>query len=200
MLRKLSSQAPAVRVQPHCHAHVRQPLPLLLKETKMPQIQDSADEFHLRNTRTMERSRKTTNLLTFDISQYARFALAYTNGTGGWKAQLQLPSWLSTSVYEFTSAPAIAGWTYSYRIYNIIPDDSEIIRKISCGDLLGVRQMFSSRNASPFDRTSDGMSLLHVCMPFSSHMARCLLQLVRSIESAIRNMPAITHTWPPVIA
>lgn len=167
MLRKLTSQVSAARVQPQCHAHVRssqQTLPLLLNETKMPQSQNGAGETLYRNRRTMERSRKTTNLLTFDVSQYARFALAYTNGTGGWKAQLQLPSWLSTSVYEFTSAPAIAGWTYSYRVYNIIRDDSEIIKKIECGDLIGVQQMFSSRSASPFDRTTDGLSLLHVCI------------------------------------
>lgn len=168
MLRKLSSQVSAERVQPHCHAHVRsslQSLPLLLQETKMPQ--NGAAEPLYRNRRAMERSKKTTNLLTFDISQYARFALAYTNGTGGWKAQLQLPSWISTSVYEFISAPAIAGWTYSYRVYSIIPDDSEVIRKIKCGDLVGIQQMFSSRDASPFDRTTDGTSLLHVRMDYS---------------------------------
>lgn len=166
MLRKLSSQVSAARVQPQCHAHVRQPLPLLLHE-KMPQTQTEADEFDYRNKRTMERSRETTDLLKFDISQYARFALAYTNATGGWRAQLQLPSWLSTRVYEFISAPVVSGWTYSYRVYNVIADDSEIIRKIRCGDIVGVRQMFSSRTASPFDRDADGDSLLYVCMPCS---------------------------------
>lgn len=167
MLRKLSSQAPAPRVQPQRHALVRQSrqsLPLLPQEKKMPQFQDDADEFFPKSNKTIERSKKTTNQWTITISQYARFALTCTNEAGGWKAQLQLPGWISTSVYEFLSAPAIAGWTYSYRVYNVIPEGSEIIKKIECGDIVGVRQMFSSRKASPFDRNASGESLLYVRM------------------------------------
>lgn len=78
-----------------------------------------------------------------------------------------MPDWLSRSVYEFMSAPAIAGWTYSYRVYNVIPDDSEIIMKIHDGDVVGVRQMFTSRKASPFDKIRGKESLLSVCIHLS---------------------------------
>lgn len=162
MLRKLSSQTIAKRFQPQNHGQVQQTLTQQPK-VKMPQIQFDENELLVRNKRAIERSSKTTNLLSFTLSKYARFVLTYTQTNGGWQAQLQLPSWLSTSVYEFISAPAIAGWAYSYRVYNIIHDDSEIIRKIKCGDLIGVRQLFSNRDASPFDRSARGMSLLYVC-------------------------------------
>lgn len=184
MLRKLSSQTLAVRVQPQQHAQVRRPL-LQEEQEKMPQEQTEGDEYLLRTTNVIERSRKTTDLFTLNLSQYARFALAHTKSTGAWQAQLQVPKWLSTSVYEFMSAPAIAGWTYSYRIYNIIPDDSEIIKKIASGDLIGVREMFSNRDASPFDRNAAGRSLLYVRTRFSCHMDRNLLLKARSIKSTI---------------
>ncbi|PTB65979.1 hypothetical protein BBK36DRAFT_1203298 [Trichoderma citrinoviride] len=64
-------------------------------------------------------------------------------------------------LYELISEPAIAGWTYTYRVYNVIPDNSEIIARVKMGDVVGVRQMFSSRKASPFDKSQGGESLLH---------------------------------------
>ncbi|KAL7793242.1 hypothetical protein V8C37DRAFT_378907 [Trichoderma ceciliae] len=156
MLRTLSSQT---RVQPQLHKQVQSPLPQQPQE-KMPQVQTETDGYLSTTKNVAEKSRKTQSF-TFTLSQYARFALTYTATTGAWQAQLCVPSWLSASMYELISAPAIAGWTYSYRVYNIIPNNSEIIMKVADGDLLGVRQMFSSRKASPFDKSQEGESLLY---------------------------------------
>ncbi|KAK4061481.1 uncharacterized protein Triagg1_10338 [Trichoderma aggressivum f. europaeum] len=163
MLRKLSSQTTSARFQPQHHAQVQQLLPQRPQE-KMPHSQTERDEDLIETEDAISRSRKTTNLFAFNFAQYLRFALAHTKSTGAWQAQLQVPKWLSTSVYEFMSEPAIAGWTYTYRVYNIIPNDSEIIKKINSGDLIGVREMFNNRDASPFDRNAAGGSLLYVCL------------------------------------
>ncbi|KAL7939126.1 hypothetical protein V8C35DRAFT_285787 [Trichoderma chlorosporum] len=177
MLRRLSSQTTAARFQPQHQTQVQQPLPQQ-RQKKMPQNQTESEEDFLGTKTVIERSKKTTDLFTFDFAQHLRFALAHTRSTGAWQAQLQMPKWLSTSVYEFMSTPAIAGWTYSYRIYNVIPDGSEIIMKIKNGDVVGVRQMFTSKRASPFDKTSDGGSLLyHAASSRRYEMCQLLLQM-----------------------
>ncbi|QYS96584.1 hypothetical protein H0G86_003823 [Trichoderma simmonsii] len=160
MLRKLSSQTTSARFQPQHHAQVQQPISQQ-PQIKMPHKQTEGDEELIVTQDVIARSRKTTDLFAFNFAQHLRFALAHTKSTGAWQAQLQVPKWLSTSVYEFMSEPAIAGWTYTYRVYNIIPDESEIITKIRSGDVVGVRQIFTSRKASPFDKTIDGKSLLY---------------------------------------
>ncbi|KAJ4324475.1 hypothetical protein N0V84_003899 [Fusarium piperis] len=97
---------------------------------------------------------------TYSPSKLGRFALAYATTTGAWQAYIQWPSWLSQSVFEVQSSPTLCGWTYSYRIYNIISSTSEIIEKIRVGDKARVLELFNSRQASPFDKDQNGQSLL----------------------------------------
>lgn len=171
MLRKLSSQAPAARVQPQRHGDVESSFQPLTQspqknqqpQRKMPQTQSGLIEYITATKDAVKRSEDTQSF-HFTLSQYVRFALTYSKTTGAWQAEVKIPDWLSRSVYEFMSAPAIAGWTYSYRVYNVIPDDSEIIMKIHDGDVSGVRQMFTSRKASPFDKIRGKESLLSVCI------------------------------------
>ncbi|KAL6877061.1 hypothetical protein J3F83DRAFT_759385 [Trichoderma novae-zelandiae] len=193
MLRKLSSnsQALAVRVQPQHHTrNSRPPSPQLQRKEKMPQEQTGQtgqtdlDHYLLAAENVATRSKNTTDLLTFNCSQYVKFALAHTKSTGAWQAQLQMPKWLSTSMYELISAPAIAGWTYTYRVYNVVPDNSEIIQKINDGDLVGVRQMFSSKKASPFDKSQGGESLLYYAAT-SQQYEICQLLLKLGLQSLL---------------
>lgn len=99
---------------------------------------------------------------TYSPSKLGRFALAYTTATGAWQAYIQWPSWLSQSVCEIQSSPTLCGWTYNYRMYNIVSTKSEIIQKIRVGDKAGVLELFNSRQASPFDKDQNGQSLLFV--------------------------------------
>ncbi|KAI5462146.1 hypothetical protein BGZ63DRAFT_206122 [Mariannaea sp. PMI_226] len=129
--------------------------------------QDSEDEERLgrnatENKSLVRRSKMLPNTTrSYAPSKLGRFALASRSSTGAWKAYLQWPSWLSQSVFEFDSRPSLAGWTYSYRIYNVIPYKSEIMRRVQAGDKPGVLELFRTRQASPFDRDEDGSSLLH---------------------------------------
>lgn len=110
---------------------------------------------------------------TYTPSRLGRFAMAYTTSTGAWQAYIQWPSWLSASVYELQSSPSLGGWSYNYRVYNIISPNSEIIQKIIKGDKNGVLELFNTRKASPFDKDDEGHSLLYV-----SHHLPVLLKLL----------------------
>ncbi|KAI3587065.1 hypothetical protein IWW34DRAFT_720967 [Fusarium oxysporum f. sp. albedinis] len=94
-------------------------------------------------------------------SKFGRFAMAYATTTGAWQAYLQLPSWLSSSVHELQSTPTGCGWTYNYRVYNVVSSESDIIQRIREGDRAGVRELFGTRKASPFDKDEFGHSLLY---------------------------------------
>ena len=47
-------------------------------------------------------------------------------------------------------------------VFNIVPDDSEMIRCVSRNDLQGIQKLFERRQASPTDVDKDGFSLLSV--------------------------------------
>lgn len=48
------------------------------------------------------------------------------------------------------------------KTFNVIPDDSEIISRITCNDLNGLQTLFDKREASPTDVDASGFSLLSV--------------------------------------
>ncbi|KAH7321345.1 hypothetical protein B0I35DRAFT_212665 [Stachybotrys elegans] len=93
---------------------------------------------------------------------YGRFAVRYRKQTGAWRVYIQMPMWLSSSIYELETKPSPTGWSLQSRAYNVIPWDSEIFLRIEHGDLSGVKQMLQTRRASLFDVTESGMSLLGV--------------------------------------
>lgn len=96
-------------------------------------------------------------------SKWGRFGMTYTKGTGAWQACIQWPSWIAATRFEFLSNPTASGWNYQYRVYNIISPTSEIINRVRKGDIKGVRELFDTGKASPFDKDDEGNSLLHVC-------------------------------------
>ncbi|KAF4493213.1 hypothetical protein FAGAP_10663 [Fusarium agapanthi] len=101
------------------------------------------------------------NKKKYTASRFGRFIMAYATTTGAWQAYLQLPSWLSSSVYELQSTPTGYGWTYNYRVYNVVSSESDIIQRIEEGDRAGVLELFGARKASPFDKDESGHSLLY---------------------------------------
>lgn len=103
--------------------------------------------------------------LTMEKSKRAadeRFALltsrkAHTRKLFSW----WLPLWWSTIVWELCSAPQ-SGWDYGLRVYNVVHEESAIIRSILTKDTATVVRLFRSKEASPFDRDEENRSLLHV--------------------------------------
>ncbi|KAG5663717.1 hypothetical protein KAF25_006302 [Fusarium avenaceum] len=121
---------------------------------------------------------------TYTPSKLGRFAMAYTTSTGAWQAYIQWPSWLSASVYELQSSPSLGGWSYNYRVYNIISPKSEIIQKIENGDKNGVLELFNTRKASPFDKDDEGHSLLYYAAE-SKRFELCQLFLSLGLQNAL---------------
>lgn len=101
---------------------------------------------------------------TFSPSKTGRFSISYVTNTGAWQACVQWPSWLSQSVVEIQSNPTLWSSTYSFRTYNIVSFDSDIVQMVRDGDKNGVLELFRSRQASPFDKDEYGSSLLFVML------------------------------------
>ncbi|KAL2675132.1 hypothetical protein Neosp_011312 [[Neocosmospora] mangrovei] len=94
-------------------------------------------------------------------SSNSRMGLTYTKEKNAWRARLRLPTWLSPAVYEFQSSSTLSSWSFTYRVYNIISPESEILQTIEKGDKDGVLELFNARKASPFDQDHRGYSLLY---------------------------------------
>ncbi|EMT61481.1 hypothetical protein FOC4_g10014542 [Fusarium odoratissimum] len=124
----------------------------------------------------------------YTASRFGRFVMAYATTTGAWQAYLQLPSWLSSSVYELQSTPTGYGWTYNYRVYNLVSSKSDIIRKIKQGDRDGILELFGARKASPFDKDEYGQSLLYHAAK-SKSLEICQLLLSLGLREALVEKP-----------
>lgn len=61
---------------------------------------------------------------------------------------------------------ALGRWTFTFRISRIVPDDSPIFRICATEDHSSVLRLFESGQASPFDQTASGITLLHVSKLF----------------------------------
>jgi hypothetical protein len=80
------------------------------------------------------------------------------------KARLRIPKWLfgvsrAIDIYETS---AIMGWNYSIQVYNVLPNSAPIFEMVSKGNIEGVQNLFSTGQASPFVRDTNGLSLLDV--------------------------------------
>lgn len=77
--------------------------------------------------------------------------------------RLSLPRWMTTKVIEVAGTRAPSGWNCMLRSYNVIPRNSPAIRCALCGNLQGLQDLFTARQASPFDQVEDtGLTILYV--------------------------------------
>lgn len=61
---------------------------------------------------------------------------------------------------------ATRGLTWSLRPYNIVPDNFPTFRLARENNLIALRGLFQTGQASPDDSTNDGWTLVHVCFSF----------------------------------
>jgi hypothetical protein len=54
-------------------------------------------------------------------------------------------------VLEVAGIKAPGGWNWYLRAYNVIPLDAKAVHFVMNGNIQGLQDMFSSRQASPFD-------------------------------------------------
>jgi len=76
--------------------------------------------------------------------------------------QFRPMSWISQRGFSILSSRAYGRWQYSFRSYRIITMDDPVYAACVTGDLGKVKKLCGEGQATPFDTTSDGWSLLHV--------------------------------------
>jgi hypothetical protein len=75
--------------------------------------------------------------------------------------QLRLPNLFLNPVWEFSVYKANQGWDFSFRSYNIRPNNAQIFEAILNGDLSQVCELLHSGRASIWDRDPSGKGVLH---------------------------------------
>jgi hypothetical protein len=76
---------------------------------------------------------------------------------------LQPPSWMAMKVWEAELRTASSGWQKfaAVRSYNIRPSNSFVFQCVKSDKYDDLSHLFSSREASRFDRDQDGYSLIY---------------------------------------
>jgi hypothetical protein len=79
-------------------------------------------------------------------------------------ARLRTPAWLSLSgsAWEVCCYKAKSGWMFTAQTYRVVPRNSPIMEFAQCGDVKGIQELFEKKMASPYDRRSDGFTVLDV--------------------------------------
>jgi hypothetical protein len=80
------------------------------------------------------------------------------------KARFQIPKWFfgGSRAIEIYECEAHAGWNFNIQVYNVVPSNSLIFRMARSGDVTGIQDLFRTGQASPFDRTPSGRTVLDV--------------------------------------
>ena len=72
------------------------------------------------------------------------------------------PSWLTRRLWRLRTFKSSSGWTLCLQTYNIIPQDSLVFVYLKENNVKGLQELFSRKEASPFDCFSSGSTLLLV--------------------------------------
>ncbi|KAJ5459911.1 uncharacterized protein N7458_001463, partial [Penicillium daleae] len=98
----------------------------------------------------------------------------------GYLWRLTLPSWMSSKALDLAGIRVPAGWNWYIRVYNLIPRQSKVVDIVIKNEIVGLREIFASKQASPLDRIpvsnflgdlhydrylQGEMTLLHVVWP-----------------------------------
>ncbi|KAK2023781.1 hypothetical protein LX32DRAFT_697672 [Colletotrichum zoysiae] len=96
-----------------------------------------------------------------------------------WSLSLQLPAWISGSVWEMQVCWSMTGgWQQSLRSFGVRSRHSAIFAVVKKGDVKGMMAMFSKGEASPLDRDEKGSNLLYYATDYRQvEVCRTLLDL-----------------------
>lgn len=74
----------------------------------------------------------------------------HVDGATLWR--FHLPPWITTKALELSRMRAMTGWDWVIRTYNEIPSNAKVFASTFNGDIQSLQELFSSGQASPFDR------------------------------------------------
>ena len=81
-------------------------------------------------------------------------------------AEYWTPSWIAHRLWRLRTHKSLAGWTLRLQAYNIIPKDSLAFVYVGENNVKGLQELFSRKEASPFDCDPSGTTLLIVRKTF----------------------------------
>jgi hypothetical protein len=58
---------------------------------------------------------------------------------------------MSSKELELAGIRVPAGWNWYFRVYNLIPRQSKVVDLVIKNDIVGLREIFASKQASPLD-------------------------------------------------
>jgi hypothetical protein len=80
------------------------------------------------------------------------------------RARFLTPKWLFgvSNAIEIYGSRANAGWNFNIQVYKVVPRRSPVFELIEDDDIIGIQHLFSTGQASPFDRDEYGYTVLDV--------------------------------------
>jgi regulatory protein YycI of two-component signal transduction system YycFG len=72
------------------------------------------------------------------------------------------PVWLSGKIYEIHKYQERWSYQVTFRSYNILPQNAMVFQCAQDGDIVGLQQLFTSKQATLYDRDIRGNTILHV--------------------------------------
>ena len=111
--------------------------------------------------------------------------------------QFHPPRWLIKGAWSLRAVCAASGWTFKPRMMNVIPGGSKLFGCAERGDVQGIRELFASREASPFDCDERGFTVLHFAALSSVGLCRFLIE--QGADASYKNQdgkpPAVVVSW-----
>ena len=77
-------------------------------------------------------------------------------------AEYWTPSWIAHRLWRLRYLKSLSGWTLCFQTYNVIPEDSLAFVYIEENNVKELQELFSRKEASPFDCDPEGTTLLLV--------------------------------------
>jgi hypothetical protein len=78
------------------------------------------------------------------------------------RLRFRTPTWLTSRVWEVHVKESCSGWMLGLSSYHIRPSDALVFKYAKDGDIQNLQQLFDEGKASPFDRSPNQETLLHV--------------------------------------
>lgn len=84
-----------------------------------------------------------------------------------YQLRLKLPTWLLGKAWELHVSAACSGWKTHLKQYAVVPKSSPVFERAVCGNIDGLKKLFSQGVATPYTMDEKGNTLIH---HVSSHL------------------------------
>lgn len=111
------------------------------------------------------RRRRTTKQQYTKLLGFVNVVTYDQGGTTSTSVSITLPRWIYARNFQVHLTKSYQGWDQSFRTYKTVAYDAEVIQYSIEGNVEGLKRLFASGQASPFEVDCDGRTPLHVSIP-----------------------------------